>query len=61
MAAAIIAYEGDDDWRLAGDEAHAQAAAAFGLGRVCEAWRGLLTTDLDPAVPGPLLELLGTR
>ena len=27
---------------------------------VCEAWRGLLTTDLDPAVPGPMLELLGS-
>jgi len=61
MAAAIMAYESEDDWRAAGDEAHAQVAAPFGLGRVCEAWRGLLTTDLDPAVPGPLLELLGTR
>jgi hypothetical protein len=27
---------------------------------VCQAWRGLLTTDLDPAVPGPRLELLGS-
>jgi glycosyltransferase involved in cell wall biosynthesis len=61
MAAAIRAHESEDDWRAAGDEAHAQAAAAFGLGRVCEAWRGLLTTDLDPAVPGPILELLGSR
>jgi glycosyltransferase involved in cell wall biosynthesis len=61
MAAAIMAYADEADWRLAGDQAHAQAAAAFGLGRVCEAWRGLLTADLDPAVPGPVLELLGTR
>ena len=60
MAAAIMAYEGEDDWRVAGNEAHAQTAA-FGLGRVCGAWRGLLTTDLDPAVPGPILELLGSR
>jgi glycosyltransferase involved in cell wall biosynthesis len=61
MAAAIMAHASEDDWRAAGDEAHAQAAAAFGLGRVCQAWRGLLTTDLDPAVPGPILELLGSR
>jgi glycosyltransferase involved in cell wall biosynthesis len=61
MAAAILAFEDDAAWRQAGDEAHAQAAAAFGLARVCEAWRGLLTTDLDPAVPGPILELLGSR
>jgi glycosyltransferase involved in cell wall biosynthesis len=61
LAAAIMAHAGEDDWRGAGDEAHAQAAAAFGLGRVCEAWRGLLTADLDPAVPGPILELLGSR
>jgi glycosyltransferase involved in cell wall biosynthesis len=61
MAAAITAYADDAAWRQAGDEAHAQAAAAFSLARVCQAWRGLLTTDLDPAVPGPLLELLGTR
>jgi hypothetical protein len=61
MGAAIMAHDDEAAWRAAGDEAHAQAAAAFGLTRVCEAWRGLLTTDLDPAVPGPLLELLGTR
>ena len=48
------------DWRQAGEEAHAQAAAAFNLQRVCEAWRGLLTTDLDPTVPGPTLALLGS-
>jgi glycosyltransferase involved in cell wall biosynthesis len=60
MAAAIAAIGEDEDWRLAGDEAHAQVGA-FALPRVCEAWRGLLTADLDPAVSGPTLELLGSR
>ena len=60
MAAAILAVAGDDDWRAAGDAAHAQAAAAFNLNLVCESWHGLLTADLDPAVPGPILELLGS-
>jgi len=60
MAAAIAALADEADWRRAGDEAHVQASAAFNLPRVCEAWRGLLTTDLDPAAPGPLLELLGS-
>ena len=60
MAAAITALGDEADWRRAGDEAHAQAAAAFNLPRVCEAWRDLLTTDLDPAVPDPKLELLGS-
>ena len=60
MAAAIAALDDEADWRRAGDEAHAQAAAAFKLPRVCEAWRDLLTTDLDPAVPDPMLELLGS-
>jgi len=60
MAAAITARRDEADWRQAGDEAHAQAAAAFNLPRVCEAWRDLLTTDLDPAVPDPKLELLGS-
>ena len=59
MAAAIMAFD-DHDWRAAGDDAHAQAAAAFNLARVCQAWHGLLTADLDPAVPGPILELLGS-
>ncbi len=61
MAAAILASGDETAWRTAGDEAHAQAAAAFGLNRVCQAWHGLLTADLDPAVPGPILELLGSR
>ena len=60
MAAAIAAVDNEADWRRAGDEAHAQAAAAFNLPRVCEAWRDLLTTDLDPAMPDPKLELLGS-
>jgi glycosyltransferase involved in cell wall biosynthesis len=60
MAAAILALAGEDDWRAAGDAAHAQAAAAFNLNLVCESWHGLLTADLDPAVPGPILELLGS-
>jgi glycosyltransferase involved in cell wall biosynthesis len=61
MAAAILALGDEAGWRQAGDEAHAQAAAAFSLSQVGEAWRGLLTADLDPAVPGPILELLGSR
>jgi hypothetical protein len=60
MAAAVLALAGEGDWRAAGDAAHAQAAAAFNLNRVCAAWHGLLTADLDPAVPGPILELLGS-
>ena len=60
MAAAIAVLGDVSDWRLAGDEAHVQAGA-FALAGVCETWRGLLTADLDPAVPGPMLELLGSR
>ena len=60
MAAAIMALGDEHDWRAAGDDAHAQAAAAFNLARVGRAWHGLLTADLDPAVPGPILELLGS-
>ncbi len=60
MAAAIAALSDEADWRRAGDEAHAQATAAFNLERVCEAWYSLLTTDIDPAVPDPALELLGS-
>ncbi len=61
MAAAVMTLRDEADWRAAGDDAHGQAAAAFHLTRVSEAWRGLLTADLDPAVPGPILELLGSR
>jgi glycosyltransferase involved in cell wall biosynthesis len=60
MAAAIADLGDEADWRSAGDAAHAQVAAAFNLPRVWEAWHGLLTTDLDPAVPDPRLELLGS-
>jgi len=60
MAAAIATLGDEGDWRAAGDDAHAQAAAAFNLARVCQAWHGLLTADLDPAVSGPILELLGS-
>ena len=60
MAAAIAAIGDDSDWRLAGDEARAYVEA-FALPGVCETWRGLLTADLDPAIPGPMLELLGSR
>ena len=64
MAAAVAALGEEDDWRRAGDAAHAQAAAAFSLPRVCEAWHRLLREDLDPSVPGPdpgTLELLRSR
>jgi len=60
MAAAILAHADEGDRRAAGHDAHAQAVAAFNLTRVCEAWHGLLSADLDPAVPGPVLELLGS-
>jgi glycosyltransferase involved in cell wall biosynthesis len=60
MTAAITALSDERAWREAGDEAHAQAAAAFNLQGVCEAWYRLLSTDLDPAVPDPALELLGS-
>jgi glycosyltransferase involved in cell wall biosynthesis len=60
MAAAIAALGDEAAWRRAGDEARAQASAAFNLPGVCEAWRGLLTTDLDPSVPGAMLQLLGS-
>jgi glycosyltransferase involved in cell wall biosynthesis len=61
MAAAVMVLGDEGDWRAAGDDAHGQAAAAFNLPQVSEAWRGLLTADLDPAVPGPIFELLGSR
>jgi glycosyltransferase involved in cell wall biosynthesis len=61
MAAAIAGLAAPDDWREAGDAAHAQVAAAFNLPKVCEAWRGLLRADLDPATPAPVLALLGAR
>jgi glycosyltransferase involved in cell wall biosynthesis len=59
MAAAIGALD-EGGWRQAGDEAHAQAEAAFNLPLVCEAWRGLLRRDIDPAAATPVPELLGS-
>ena len=61
MAAAIAALDGEQAWREAGEAAHEQAAGRFALPQVCQTWHRLLTTDLEPAVPGPLLELLGSR
>jgi glycosyltransferase involved in cell wall biosynthesis len=61
MAAAIGALTDMAAWREAGEAAHRQAADRFALQQVCETWHRLLTTDIEPAVPGPLLELLGSR
>src|ERR1700755_2433108 len=52
MAAAIMDYGDDHDWRAAGDDAHAQAAAAFNLARVWQGWHWPLTTDPDGRAPG---------
>jgi glycosyltransferase involved in cell wall biosynthesis len=61
MAAAIRGVADEAAWRAAGEVAHRQAAERFALRQVCDAWQRLLTTDLEPAVPGPLLELLGSH
>jgi glycosyltransferase involved in cell wall biosynthesis len=58
MAQAIAAM-GDGGWRQAGDLAQEQAAGAFAMDKVRGSWLGLLTSDLPPAVPDPLYELLG--
>ena len=58
MAQAIAAL-GDSEWQQAGDVAHRQAADAFAVDRVRRSWRDLLTSDLPPAVPDPIYELLG--
>jgi glycosyltransferase involved in cell wall biosynthesis len=60
MAVAIAALGEEADWRQAGNDAYAQAAASFDLPRVAETWHGLLRADLDPAAPGPIFELLGS-
>jgi glycosyltransferase involved in cell wall biosynthesis len=60
MAAAIGALGDERAWREAGDAAHTQAVQRWALPDVARAWHRLLTTDLAPAVPGPLLELLGS-
>jgi len=58
MAAAIAALSDDAGWRAAGDAARAQADG-FELGKVCRAWRGLLTEDLAPG-NGPVPVLQGS-
>jgi glycosyltransferase involved in cell wall biosynthesis len=58
MAQAIAAL-GDSEWRQAGHLAHRQAADAFAADRVRGSWLDLLTSDLPPAVPDPIYELLG--
>jgi glycosyltransferase involved in cell wall biosynthesis len=58
MAQAIAAMD-DGRWRQAGDLAHEQAAGAFALDKVRGSWVDLLTSDLPPAVPDPIYELLG--
>jgi len=61
MAAAIAALHSDAAWREAGEAAHDQAASRFALPDVCQTWYRLLTTDIEPAAAGPLLELLGSH
>jgi glycosyltransferase involved in cell wall biosynthesis len=58
MAQAIAAL-GDSEWQQAGDLAQRQAAEAFAMDQVRRSWLDLLTSDLPPAVPGPVYELLG--
>jgi glycosyltransferase involved in cell wall biosynthesis len=59
MAQAIAAL-GGDEWHRDGALAHDQAAEAFAIERVRARWLDLLTSDLPPAVPDPIYELLGT-
>jgi glycosyltransferase involved in cell wall biosynthesis len=61
MAAAIAALGDEQAWREAGSAAHAEAAARFALPDVARTWHRLLSTNLEPAAPGPLLELLGSH
>jgi hypothetical protein len=58
--AEAIADLPEDAWAAAGGRAREQAVAGFGLGPVRASWLELLTSDLPPAVPDPLYELLGT-
>ena len=63
MAAAIAAYSSEDQWREAGELAHAQAAGSFEMNKVFATWYRLLREDLPPAasverypaLDGPLL------
>jgi glycosyltransferase involved in cell wall biosynthesis len=61
MAAAIAAVSDEQAWNEAAGIAHVQAAARWSLPQVCATWHRLLTTDLEPAVSGPPLELLGSH
>jgi glycosyltransferase involved in cell wall biosynthesis len=61
MAAAIQSVADEPAWLEAGSLAHRQATDGFALARVSQTWHHLLTTDIEPAVPGPLLELLGSH
>jgi glycosyltransferase involved in cell wall biosynthesis len=61
MAAAVAALADEEAWRAAGAEAHAQATQRWALPDVARSWHRLLSTNLEPAVTGPLLELLGSH
>ena len=63
MAAAIAACSSEEQWREAGELAHAQAAESFDMNKVFATWYRLLREDLPPAasverypaLSGPLL------
>src|SRR5579859_5403932 len=61
MAAAIAALGDENAWRETGEIARKQATDNFALELVCQLWHRLLTSDIEPAMSGPLLEMLGTR
>ncbi len=61
MAEAIVSTGGADEWRRAGDVAHAQAAESFSVVKVSETWGRLLTANLPSAAGGQAPELLGAR
>jgi glycosyltransferase involved in cell wall biosynthesis len=61
MAAAIAALGDENAWRETGEIARKQATDKFALELVCQRWHHLLTSDIEPAAAGPLLEMLGTR
>jgi glycosyltransferase involved in cell wall biosynthesis len=50
MAAAIAAYRSGEQWREAGEIAHAQAVESFDQAKVFAAWYRMLREDLPPAV-----------
>jgi len=50
MAAAIAAQASDEQWREAGEAAHAQAVQSFDQAAVFRAWYRMLREDLPPAV-----------